>query len=194
MQDTAATSAMPMPAQRPQSALAASTIGACDAFSCSAGNRPSTAVTASTVAMPASRVPITVARGMVRSGLSIAPAGTVAVSSPSSAHNDSATVALIAAGMDSPLGLNGTKRAGSMNQIAMQANASSGANFSTVSTSWARPASRTPSRLMPTQIHRLPSASAAARVGVAVAGGNNAPTLPAKATAIAAVAHQIEIQ
>jgi hypothetical protein len=57
-----------------------------------------------------------------------------------------------------------------------------------------RPASRTPARFTATQIHKAASAHAAERSGVAVAAGKIAPTLPAKATAMAALAHQIETQ
>jgi hypothetical protein len=82
-------------------------MGACDDFTTSAGNRPSTAVQARIVAMPASSVPITVARGMVRCASRIEPAGTVAASRPRNAQSVNATVACTAFGSDSPLGLNG---------------------------------------------------------------------------------------
>ena len=118
----------------------------------------------------------------------------VAASRPSRAHRVSATVALIAAGIDSPLRLNGWNCAGSTNHTAIPANTSSGTNLSTVRTSCTRPASRMPSRFTPAHSHRPPSAQAAARSGVAVSAGNSAPRLPAKATAIAAFAHQIETQ
>ena len=193
-QEIAATMAIPVPAHGPHNMRAASTMGADESFNADAGTRPITAVTASTVTTPASRVPMMVARGMVRSGWSMFPAGTVATSTPHRAHSASATEALTALGRDSPLGLNGTKRPGSMNHTATSANSSSGTNFNTVSSSCARPASRTPSRFTPAHSHSPPNASAAARSGVAVAAGNSAPTLPAKATARAALPHQIEIQ
>ena len=193
-QDTAATMAMAIPAQPPHSIRAASAMGAVESFSCAAGTMPITAVTASTVAMPASRVPARVARGMVRAGSSMAPAGTVAASSPSSAHSTSATQAWVAVGSDSALRLNGWNCAGSMNQIAMPANSASGTNLSTVSTICIRPASRSPSRLIPAHSHSPASAQAPARSGVATSAGNSAPRLPAKATAMAALALQIDTQ
>jgi hypothetical protein len=106
--DTAASTAMASAAPGPQTRLAASAIGAPDPFSTSVGTRPITTVQARMVAMPASRVPSSVARGMVRSGSRIEPAGTVATSSPHSAHMVRITVVLATLGRLAPLGLNGT--------------------------------------------------------------------------------------
>jgi len=202
-QEIAATIAIATPAAGPHSARAASAIGAVEAIAASGRSRPSTAVQASRVATPASRVPISVARGMVRSASWMAPAGMVAASSPSSDHSASATVACTApatvagapacAAAAMARGVS-AKFAGSSHQIATPPNSSSGSSFSTVVRTWARPASRTPARLTAAHSHSAASASAAPRAGVATSAGNSAPTLPAKATAIAAFAHQIEIQ
>lgn len=198
-QEIAATIAMPVAACGPHSAPAASAIGAVESFAMSGGITPSTAVQARMVAMPASRVPISVARGIVRSASRIAPAGMVAASRPRKAHSVSATVACTAAAKPrvSPLSAAeaGTVRcAGSISQIATPPNSSSGSSFSTVVTTCMRPASRTPARLIAAHSHRAASASAAPRSGVATSAGNRLPRLPANATAIAAFAHQIEIQ
>ena len=73
-------------------------------------------------------------------------------------------------------------------------NSSKGSSFNAVTTTCKRPAWRSPTTLTVVQIHRATSAQDAARTGVAVSAGKIAPMLPAKATAIAAMPDQIEIQ
>jgi hypothetical protein len=73
-------------------------------------------------------------------------------------------------------------------------NSSSGSNFSAVATTCSRPAWRSPTRFTAVHTHSATSAHVAARTGVAVNAGKIAPMLPAKATAIAAMPDQIEIQ
>ncbi len=106
-QDTVATAARPSPAVGPHRRRAASTIGAAEWCSTSAGSRPITTVQASMVASPAISMPITVARGTVRCGSRTTPVGTVAASSPSSAHSVSAATEVVTSSSGAPLGLNG---------------------------------------------------------------------------------------
>ena len=82
-------------------------MGAPECASSAPGTNPMTTVQARMVAMPASSVPNMVARGMVRLASRIEPAGTVATSSPHSAHMVRITVTWATFGSDSPLGLKG---------------------------------------------------------------------------------------
>lgn len=72
-------------------------------------------------------------------------------------------------------------------------NGSRGSSFIAVTSTCSRPAWRSPTTFTRVQIHNATSAQDAARTGVAVKAGNMAPTLPANATAIAAMPDQIEI-
>jgi hypothetical protein len=90
---------------------------------------------------------MTVARGIVRVGLSTSSAGTVADSTPMNDHSVSAATAVIAPYALSPLGLKPPKLEPCMKNNPARASASSGTNFSTVVTPCTMPPWRTPRML-----------------------------------------------
>src|SRR5450755_2496440 len=192
--DTAIAAAMRAAPPLPHSLRAASANGADESLSVSSGTRPCTTVQAVTVMIAAIATPIMVARGIVRSASATCSAGIVAHSNPSRAHNASAAVVVVTSSSPSPLGLNGANAWISTVPAPTATTAISGNNLSTVVTSCAMPAVRTPARLHAVHNHNTTSAQPAERGGVVSNPGSNAAMLPANATAMAATAHQVEIQ
>ena len=121
------------------------------------------------------KVPVTVARGIVRSGSRTWSAGIVADSRPVSAQSVSVAVAVTAARDDDPLALKGTKLLVSRKNKPTMPMAMSGTSLRTVVASWTRPASRTPSALTPVRIQMAASATLAAAAGVSANGGQRKP-------------------
>ena len=127
---------------------ATSASGALDALSCSAGNTPMVTADTAMYTQAASSTPKIVARGMVRTGSTTSPAGTVADSRPRKAHSVTAAAAEIAARSDWPLRLITVKLAGSTHHQPSTPISSSGTSLSTVVSTCTAPASFTPRTLI----------------------------------------------
>jgi hypothetical protein len=82
----------------------------------------------------------------------------------------------------------------STNHSATSPNSSSGTGFQHGGQQLQAAGLAQPTRLTPAHSHNATRPQPAARTGVAVRDGKMAPMLPANATAMAAIAHHIEIQ
>ena len=144
----------------------------------------------------ATTVPIKVARGTVRSGSRTRPAAMVADSSPTKAHRHSAALACAACIklMPESAGMAGNA-CGVIDcrTVAQISKAINGVSFKIVVNNCTRPAVPTPRRLNAVQ-HQIAANAINMPACAELHAGTSFCTAPAKATAIAALALQIEIQ